>query len=87
MGMYYGDVEEITGFTEDSLRSEICAVFDCGVEAASLFGHATPLTKAKTKVLTEVFAHMVAWSFPDLDKLKSDGALQDYVELLRKEKK
>lgn len=87
MGTYYNDVKEITGFTEESLKREICSVFDCGIAAATLFGKSTELTKAKNECLVEVFAHMVAFSFPDLDELKSDGALQKYVELLRKERK
>lgn len=85
MGMYYNDVKEITGFTEEYLKREICSVFDCGLAASVLFGKSTELAKAKNRCLTEVFAHMVATSFPNLDELKSGGALQDYVELLRKE--
>lgn len=87
METYYNDAKEITGFTEESLKREICSVFDCGLAAFGLFGKSTELAKAKNKCLTEVFAHMVATSFPDLGELKSGGALQDYVELLHKEKR
>ncbi len=87
MGTYYSDVKEITGFTEASLKKEICSVFDCGLAAFGLFGKNTELAKAKNRCLTEVFAHMVATSFPNLGELKSGGALQEYVGLLRKEKR
>lgn len=85
MSTYYNDVKEITGFTEESLRSELCKVFGAGLAALVQGEESSDLDMARHGCLMEVFSHAVAHSFPDLDELKSDGALQAYVELLRKE--
>ena len=85
MSMYYNDVKSITGFTEESLKKEMRLVFDCGVATFRLFGEDTDLAKAKYACLSEVFERMMASGFPNLDELKSGGALQRYVELLRRE--
>ena len=87
MGTYYNDVKDITGFTEETLKREICSVFDLGLAAFGLFEKDTELAGAKNRCLTEVFAHMVKSNFPNLDELKSDGALQDYVKLISENRK
>lgn len=86
MGTYYGDVKEITGFTEESLKKDICAVFDCGLAAYGLFGKNTELAKARNRCLAEVLAHVLTFGFPNLDELKSGGPLQAYVAELGKAK-
>ena len=86
MGMYYNDVKDVTGFTEESLKEDIRSVFDCGIAASVAFGIRSELNDAKNKCLTELFAHMLERNFPNLDELKSNGALQEYVRLLRERK-
>ena len=85
MGTYYNDVKEITGFTEESLKKGMRLVFDCGVATFRLLGEDTEIANAKYACLSEVLEHMMASGFPNLDELKSGGALQRYVELLRRE--
>lgn len=87
MGTYYNDVKEITGFTEEYLRSELCKVFGTGLAALVDDGESSDLDMARHGCLMEVFAHMVALNFPNLDELKSDGALQEYVKLLLESRK
>ena len=87
MGTYYNDVKDITGFTEESLKREICSVFECGLAVFGPSGKDTELARAKNKCLTEVFAHMMESNFPNLDELKSNGALQDYVKLISESRK
>lgn len=80
MSTYYGDYPDLV--TKDMLVRELRGIFDRGVQAASLidFGHGTPLHKAKVRMLAEVFEHVMEWRFPNLDELRSGGALQDYLK-------
>ena len=78
MSTYYGDYPDLV--TKDMLVREIRAIFDCGVASFNLFGPDTPLQKAKVRVLAEVFEHVMEWRFPNLDELRSGGALQDYLK-------
>ena len=66
-------------FTEDELKSELCRVFDCGMAAFNLFGHADDLRRAKNKALSEFFGQLLAWHFPKLDETTSLGPVQEYI--------
>lgn len=81
MGTYYNDVKDVTGFTKKSLSDEICKVFGLGLAALVQTGEDSDLDKARHGCVLEVFAHMVTYSFPNLDELKSMGPLQTYVKL------
>lgn len=87
MGTYYNDVKDVTGFTEESLSDETCKVFWFGLAALVQTGEDSDLDKARRGCVWEVFAHMVAYSFPNLDELKSMGPLQTYVKLLLENRK